>query len=183
MDAKTLCLGVLARGPATGYDIRKAFQTGPFSHFCGAGFGSIYPALRKLSDEGLIAETSDPTSSREKKKVFHITEAGRENLRRELGDPAPLGLDLMRSEFMFRIFFAHMLPKSRIQSIIEERKAFYHQKLSIIDSVLKKKTCRPGERFIAEMGKSLILCALAFLETHAQTLLQSPLLSDLENPS
>src|SRR3546814_8991519 len=33
MDAKTLCLGVLSRGAASGYEIKKAFEEGPFSHF------------------------------------------------------------------------------------------------------------------------------------------------------
>ncbi len=32
MDVKTLCLGVLCHGDATGYDIKKHFETA-FSHF------------------------------------------------------------------------------------------------------------------------------------------------------
>src|SRR3546814_3071348 len=55
MDAKTLCLGVLSRGAASGYEIKKAFEEGPFSHFHQASFGSIYPALNALSADGLVA--------------------------------------------------------------------------------------------------------------------------------
>ena len=30
MDVKTLCLGILNRGDATGYEIKKACEDGPF---------------------------------------------------------------------------------------------------------------------------------------------------------
>src|SRR5690606_26574731 len=33
MDVKTLCLAVLFREEATGYEIKKAFEEGPFAHF------------------------------------------------------------------------------------------------------------------------------------------------------
>ncbi|HAU29335.1 MAG TPA: PadR family transcriptional regulator [Rhodospirillaceae bacterium] len=170
MDAKTLCLGVLSREPATGYDIRKAFQNGPFSHFCGAGFGSIYPALRKLSEDGLIEECPSSPDVRENKKIFSITPAGRKALCDELANPAPLGFEIMRSEFMFRVFFAHMMPQDRIQALFNERKALYHDKLDIIDNLLKKNSILPGEKFIAEMGKTLITAALQFLEKNTETL-------------
>ena len=45
MDTRSICLGVLSMGEATGYEIKKLFEDGPFSHFYDAGYGSIYPAL------------------------------------------------------------------------------------------------------------------------------------------
>ncbi|MCZ6511637.1 MAG: PadR family transcriptional regulator, partial [Alphaproteobacteria bacterium] len=48
MDTKTLCLGVLTHGDASGYEIKKALEDGPFGHIQEIGFGSIYPALAKL---------------------------------------------------------------------------------------------------------------------------------------
>ena len=59
MDIKTLCLGVLTQGEASGYDIKKHFEC-VFSHFYVAGFGSIYPALTELAraaDRGFIVDT------------------------------------------------------------------------------------------------------------------------------
>ena len=44
MDVKTVCLGMLTDGPASGYDLKKQFES-TFSHFFAAGYGSIYPAL------------------------------------------------------------------------------------------------------------------------------------------
>ena len=52
MDAKTLCLGALSRGDASGYEIKKAFEEGPLSHIHEASFGAIYPALTRLDEQG-----------------------------------------------------------------------------------------------------------------------------------
>src|SRR3546814_15551348 len=64
MDVKTLCLGVLSRGEASGYEIKKAFEEGPFSHIHHASFGSIYPALNALSAEGLVAVRAQAQNTR-----------------------------------------------------------------------------------------------------------------------
>jgi PadR family transcriptional regulator AphA len=66
MDIRTLCLGILTFGDATGYTIKKRLE-GPLRHFYDASFGSIYPALRKLTDAGEIGRvdpTARPTASR-----------------------------------------------------------------------------------------------------------------------
>ena len=39
MDVKTLCLGVLERGDATGYEIKRQCEEGPYADVCPAGFG------------------------------------------------------------------------------------------------------------------------------------------------
>ena len=69
MDARTLCLGVIARGDETGYEIKKSFEEGPFAHIQAASFGSIYPALTKLSEDGLLACRDERQDTRPDKKV------------------------------------------------------------------------------------------------------------------
>ena len=44
VDVKTVCLGMLTDGEASGYDLKKHFESS-FGHFFAAGYGSIYPAL------------------------------------------------------------------------------------------------------------------------------------------
>ena len=43
MNVRTLCLGVLSAGEASGYEIKKEIEEGLFSHFIEASYGSIYP--------------------------------------------------------------------------------------------------------------------------------------------
>ena len=75
MDVKTLCLGVLAERPMTGYEIKKLFDRG-FRHFFVAGYGSIYPALAELAQAGLVTVESVDQERRPDKKVYRITAVG-----------------------------------------------------------------------------------------------------------
>ncbi len=75
MDVKTLCLGVLSMGDASGYEIKKVFENA-FSHFYVAGFGSIYPALAELTREGLVVCSDIEQEKRPAKKVYQLTEKG-----------------------------------------------------------------------------------------------------------
>ena len=76
MDVKTLCLGALSRGDASGYEIKKAFEEGPLSHIHEASFGAIYPALTELERQGLVTGREMAQEKRPDKKVYALTEAG-----------------------------------------------------------------------------------------------------------
>jgi PadR family transcriptional regulator, regulatory protein AphA len=110
MDVKTLCLGVLAEHPMSGYEIKKLFERG-FRHFFVAGYGSIYPALAELARAGLVTVESIEQDGRPDKKVYGITTAGREQLAADLSTAEPR--HKVRSEFLALLYFAHLIPPSR----------------------------------------------------------------------
>lgn len=128
MDVKTTCLGVLALGPASGYEIRKAFEEGPFAHFAEGGFGSIYPALTKLTDEGLVDGRREEQDKRPDKKIFHITEAGRQKLIASLAATQPAE-DKFKSNLLFNLFFTDFLPRDHVEKAVDARIEWYRQKL------------------------------------------------------
>src|SRR3546814_20668435 len=99
MDVKTRCLCCLSRCEASGYEIKKAFEEGPFSHIHQASFGSIYPALNALSAAGLVAVRAQAQDKRPDKKIYSLAPKGRNALVAALMTaPAP---DAMRSGFLF----------------------------------------------------------------------------------
>lgn len=163
MDVKTLCLGVLSRGEASGYEIKKAFEEGPFSHFHQASFGSIYPALNALSAEGLVQLRAQAQDKRPDKKIYSITPKGRNALVAALMvAPAP---DVMRSDFLFILSFAQYLPPARVDRLIGERIAWYRAMLERMESC----SCdaRPaGADFVRGMGIAVYRAAADYLETH-----------------
>ena len=77
MDVKTVCLGMLTEGPASGYDLKKEFES-TFSHFFAAGYGSIYPALSALSESGLVDCEEIPQEGKPDRKVYRITDKGQQ---------------------------------------------------------------------------------------------------------
>lgn len=107
MDVKTVCLGVLSLGDATGYEIKKHFEDGPFSHFYDAGYGSIYPALNNLLERGLVSCAAHTQDGRPAKKVYSLTQTGETALRDALHQPPQR--DKVRSDALVMLFFAHLL--------------------------------------------------------------------------
>lgn len=132
MDAKSLCLAVLTRGDASGYEIKKALEEPPLGHFQDTGFGSIYPALTKLTEEGLVQGTEMAQEKRPDKKVYAITEAGRRALTAALMEPPPP--DKFRSDFLFVLFLGHLLPEGHLATVIDQRIAYYEEQIARMES-------------------------------------------------
>lgn len=73
-------LGLLHGQAMSGYRVRKVFEMTPMGHYSSSP-GSIYPALRRLQQEGLIQQVVDRRSEKPK-KLFGITRSGIDHLRR-----------------------------------------------------------------------------------------------------
>ena len=168
MDAKTLCLGVLARGDASGYEIKKSFEEGPFAHIQAASFGAIYPGLTRLSEEGLLTCREEPQDKRPDKKVYSITPAGRAALTARLMTPP--AADRVSSDFLFILFFSHLLPPPLLADFIDQRIGWYEA------SIERMKGCGvaprpPGERFVHGFGLAWYATAARYLREHRDDLL------------
>ena len=166
MDIKTSCLGVLALRPASGYEIRKAFEEGPFSHFAEGGFGSIYPALGKLTEEGLVTFEVEAQEKRPDKKIYQITGAGRAALVDKLCETVP-GDDKYKSDLLFILFFAAHLPDEKIRDVIDDRIAFYRAKLDHLGGCGGAGDGSAPD-LVREFGITVYSAAMDFLERHRQ---------------
>lgn len=121
MNVRTLCLSILYTRDASGYEIRKLCTEGECSYFVEASFGSIYPALAKLKDEGLVTSRVEHQTGKPSKKIYSITEAGRAAFVDALHEP--IADDVYRSPFLLFARFAHLLPAELVRSRIEDRLA------------------------------------------------------------
>lgn len=163
MDIRTSCLGVLALNDASGYEIRKMFEDGPFSVFAEGGFGSIYPALKKLEAENLVTSETLDQDNRPQKKVYKITTKGRIELIEKLSEP-PVA-DKYKSDFLFSMFFAEYLSPAFVETTIDQKLKSYREKIEHIES----KECRAddftdGQKFVHAFGLHMNKAAHDFLE-------------------
>lgn len=69
-------LGVLQERPRTGYAVRKAFSETAMGNYSSSP-GSIYPALARLTKQGLIESVSEATRSTRPKPFFQLTKKGK----------------------------------------------------------------------------------------------------------
>ena len=74
-----------------GYELSKQLAT-VLGAFRGLSYGSLYPCLKELRADGLIAEEHDetePVTNRRSRKVYRLTADGKERLHDLLGEGGP----------------------------------------------------------------------------------------------
>lgn len=86
MSLRFAILGLLSRESLTGYDLTKRFDT-TIGFFWSAKHSQIYPELAALTKEGLVTFEVVTQTSKPNKKVYTITDQGREFLARWVGEP------------------------------------------------------------------------------------------------
>lgn len=169
MDVKTVCLGMLTDGAASGYDLKKQFES-TFGHFFAAGYGSIYPALSSLADQGLVTCEHVPQEGKPDRKVYAITDSGKAFLLEALKDPAPC--HKVRSDFLATMCFAHLMPAEQIETVLRSRLEDVDDCLQLIAEA--ENCCYeewpPGMKFVAGFGRAMSLAMKKYVEENGHLL-------------
>jgi len=163
MDVRTICLGILTRGDATGYEIKKLFEDDGYQHFVEASFGSIYPALNRLTEEGYVSVREESQEKRPDRKVYSITPKGKAQFIASLLKPLPE--DRHRSPFVFAMLFADLLPQSRVSGLLDTYIEQVEQKLAHLNAH-DPASKSSGERFVSGFGRAVYVAILDFLKSH-----------------
>ena len=127
-------LGMLRHEPRSGYEIKRAVDSST-RFFWAASYGQIYPELRRLAEAGLVEGEPQATGGR-KRVVFRLTDAGREELRRWLTEPAET-MEL-RDEGLLKLFFAVSAAPGRADEILDEKQRLYERKIATLREVEPK---------------------------------------------
>ena len=163
MDVKTVCLGMLTDGDACGYDLKKCFESS-FGHFFPAGYGSIYPALATLARNGFIEYELVPQDGKPDRKVYSITDKGREALMEGLANPNPS--HKIRSEFLATLWFAHLMPDEQVDTVVKNKLEELDEFLKLIEE-FSASDCHgmgPGAQFVAGFGKHMASSFKQYIE-------------------
>jgi DNA-binding PadR family transcriptional regulator len=111
-------LGFLDYQPMSGYDLKKFFDQS-VAHFWSSTQSHIYKALETLESEGFVESKIIPQEGKPNRKEYHLTEAGRAELRRWVVTPLPL--DSTREAWLIQIFFSHASTNEEIVALLQAR--------------------------------------------------------------
>ncbi|MDH5617738.1 MAG: PadR family transcriptional regulator [Gammaproteobacteria bacterium] len=173
MDVKTVCLGMLTDGPASGYDLKKEFESS-FAHFFAAGYGSIYPALSWLSEHDLVTCEEIPQDGKPDRKVYCITEAGRQFLLKALKNTQPC--HKVRSEFLATMCFSHLMDAEDVQAVLDHRLADIHRYQELFRNIEQDYMSEwpEGARFVLGFGKAVAAAMETYINENRHTLAADP---------
>ena len=105
-------LGLLAHGPLSGSELRDTIEQS-IRHFWSESFGQVYPALKRMADEGLVEALPPEPTGRRPRVRYAITEAGRALLATWFGEP--LTPQPPRQELLLKLFFGPLAPPGMLR--------------------------------------------------------------------
>ncbi|MCL2568755.1 MAG: PadR family transcriptional regulator [Oscillospiraceae bacterium] len=129
-----IALGMVLREPLTGYDIKKEIEKG-IGLFYTVSYGSLYPALKKLTAKGYLTMTEQPQGSRVK-KYYAATELGKATFLEWLSspfEPTPSSAPLLA-----KIYFFGELPEDMRRRQLKECELYYQQVLRKLQIMEKR---------------------------------------------
>lgn len=169
MNVRTLCLSILYEKDATGYEIRQMSVDDECAYFVEASFGSIYPALARLEDDGLLTSRTEQQDGKPAKKVYSITEAGRIAFVQELHEP--LGDDVFRSPFLLFARHAHLLPRSLVEARVNEFMERAVKRNSMIERFMQQQNSTAADAWVLNYGRSMMSVSENHMRAHMDELI------------
>ena len=167
MNVRTLCLAILGCGDSTGYEIRKLVSDGHFSHFGDASFGSIYPALNRMEAEELVISREEQQKGKPNRKVFSITQSGREAFLEALGQPAQK--DIFKSEFLLLAMCADLMRPSDVRRAIDMQIDYLKSELEIIETAGREVKYQ-GADWVGDYGRTCLTTSLKYINENREKL-------------
>jgi DNA-binding PadR family transcriptional regulator len=133
MSLKYAVLAALLEGEASGYELSKAFDVS-FANFWPATPQQLYRELERLAQDGLIEARVVQQERRPNKRMFTLTEAGRDDLRAYAAEP-PRRPTAVRDELLIKLQAMDGTDPDTTRALIEERLSWARGKLDRYERV------------------------------------------------
>ena len=148
MAMRHAVLAALLDGEASGYQLSKLFNVG-MADFWHAVPQQLYSELSRLEDAGLIKGREVVQENRPNKRVFTVTDAGRQELATFAATPAkPM---FLRDDLLVKVYSADLIDTRLIADQLAERARQAEAKIERLDRVLERlRDGRDEQTFLAE---------------------------------
>jgi len=148
-------LGLLADAPMHGYEVRKRL-TATLGSLRTFSYGSVYPTLRRLSADGLLTDSEEPSTAaarilevattpasdlqrgltRRSRRVYTITDSGRARFAALVADTGPTALD--DEGFGVHVAFFSRTPAEVRIRLLEARRRRVEERREALRSALRR---------------------------------------------
>ncbi|OPY68044.1 MAG: hypothetical protein A4E57_01970 [Syntrophorhabdaceae bacterium PtaU1.Bin034] len=119
-------LGLINYKPATGYELKARFEQS-VHFFWNAGLPQIYRSLNEMKLKGWLSLTVQHQDGRPSRKVYSLTQSGREELLRWLSEPGEMSES--RHQLMIKVFFGN---QSGMDSLADHIKGWRDHHLAMV---------------------------------------------------
>jgi DNA-binding PadR family transcriptional regulator len=120
-DFEQILLGLVARSPSSGYELKKFFATTPAVVYQPSS-GALYPALRRLERRGLLSAEQAPATAKRGQRRYRLTATGHTahaSWLRQPVVPATVGADL-GTHLMRFVMAERVLATEEVLSFLDD---------------------------------------------------------------
>jgi len=135
-----IAMGMVLSEARTGYDIKKEIESG-IGFFYKASYGSLYPALKKLTNKEYLTMTEELHGDR-LKKYYQATELGKTAFQEWLS--SPFDPNFSSGSLLARIYFFDQLPEDIRKQRLQEYETHNQQILRKLQAI--EQGCSDQER-------------------------------------
>jgi len=155
-------LGFLMQEPAHGYALHQRAEE-ELGRIWYMGISNVYGTLKDLEESGEV-ESSRDEGSYPPRKVYSITEAGRQRFLAWVGEPVPAVRD-QRVELLAKIYFLYTLALEGLEALLEAQEALCRERL---DQIEQRASGEPQDAFgraVTEFRRIRIQATIDWLRT------------------
>lgn len=147
-------LSALMERPCSGYDLAKQFD-GSVGFFWKATHQQLYRELTKLEDQGWLSSETVHQEGRPDKKVYQVTELGKDFLSNWIAQPSELSP--IKDELLVKVFAGYVVPKQAMLAQIEHHRAQHQERLEVYREIEQQYFQNPQALSIEDKFRYLTL--------------------------
>ncbi len=145
---KYALMGLLAQEPRHGYDLKNAFET-MLSGTWPLNIGQVYTTLSRLERDGLVESQVVPQDLLPDRKVYCLTQEGREELDRWLAE-STTGTIRLKDEFFIKLFVHQLVGSDGTVALIWKQRQVYMQTLAKLTALRNDPELDPATAMLVE---------------------------------
>jgi DNA-binding PadR family transcriptional regulator len=141
-------LGLLSQESRHGYDLKQAFEamlggTWPLN------IGQVYTTLSRLERDGYVESQIVPQELLPDRKVYSLTQTGKDELNRWLSEPTQ-GTIRLKDEFFIKLLILQLTHSSDPIALIRKQRQVYMQTLAQLTNLLNDSNLNPSTALLIE---------------------------------
>ncbi|MBN1934495.1 MAG: PadR family transcriptional regulator [Anaerolineae bacterium] len=158
-------LSLLAQQPMSGYDIKQFLQA--LGWMIGnPSFGAIYPALHSLSENNLASVQVESRADKPMRKVYTITQQGRETLRKWASQTASADASETPKSSVMQLFLVADFSEAGLVSHLQKRRVRVAEHCSMLEQMVQNLGTQSnhGQCLAIEYGLAMANTELQWLD-------------------
>lgn len=130
MSLRSALLGLLEAEPMSGYDLKQVLGEAT-GYVWSAQHSQIYPTLRQMEKEGLVAADVQRTGDRER-RVYRLLDKGRDQLLAWVAEPVAYSAE--RDPAHLKASMVNLMQPDQAVRFFESHLAHYRQRLAVYEA-------------------------------------------------